>query len=96
MVTDEEGRYLIPGLPQANYQVFVRGYGLLDSMRQVAKPGQPLNFNVEAAADERAAALVYPAAWWLSMLTLPSDKEFQKKFTKPGTWIVMVGVGPIV
>src|SRR3981189_2535849 len=30
VVTDDQGRYLIPDLPQANYQVFVRGYGLLD------------------------------------------------------------------
>src|SRR5277367_5921712 len=30
VVTDEQGRYLLPDLPQANYQVFVRGYGLVD------------------------------------------------------------------
>src|SRR5258705_9442143 len=28
VVTDDQGRYLVPDLPRANYQVFVRGYGL--------------------------------------------------------------------
>ena len=81
VVTDDQGRYLIPDLPQANYQIFVRGYGLLDSRRQPARPGQRLDLKADIAPDARAAAQVYPAAWWLSMLTLPNDKEFHKKFT---------------
>src|SRR5881396_3149122 len=28
VVTDDQGRYLIPDLPKANYNVWVRGYGL--------------------------------------------------------------------
>src|SRR5262252_4034500 len=31
VVTDDQGRYVIPDLPSANYQVWVRGYGLVDS-----------------------------------------------------------------
>src|ERR1700689_2537125 len=31
VVTDDRGRYVIPELPQANYSVWVRGYGLVDS-----------------------------------------------------------------
>ncbi len=30
VVTDDQGRYLIPDLPTANYSVWVRGYGLVD------------------------------------------------------------------
>jgi len=30
-VTDDSGRYVIPDLPDAKYQVWVRGYGLIDS-----------------------------------------------------------------
>ena len=30
VVTDDRGRYLIPDLPKGNYQVWVRGYGLVD------------------------------------------------------------------
>ena len=43
VVTDDQGRYVIPDLPIANYQVWVRGYGLVDSPRMRAKPGQILN-----------------------------------------------------
>ena len=31
VATDDRGRYLIPDLPKANYDVWVRGYGLVDS-----------------------------------------------------------------
>ena len=31
VVTDDRGRYLIPALPKADYKVWVRGYGLVDS-----------------------------------------------------------------
>ena len=31
VVTDDAGRYLVPDLPSANYTVWVRGYGLVDS-----------------------------------------------------------------
>ena len=31
VVTDDRGRYLMPDLPKANYSVWVRGYGLVDS-----------------------------------------------------------------
>ncbi len=81
VVTDDQGRYVIPDLPPAGYKVFVRGYGLLDSARQNAKPGQRLDLRAEVAPDAKSAAQVYPAAWWLSMLNMPDDKEFQKKFS---------------
>src|SRR5690348_4379772 len=29
VVTDDQGRYLVPDLPQAHYKVWVRGYGLI-------------------------------------------------------------------
>ena len=31
VVTDDQGRYVIPDLPKAKYKVWVRGYGLVDS-----------------------------------------------------------------
>jgi hypothetical protein len=31
VVTDDQGRYLLPDLPKANYDIWVRGYGLVDS-----------------------------------------------------------------
>ena len=43
VVTDDQGRYLVPDLPQADYNVWVRGYGLIDSPKMRAKPGQRLD-----------------------------------------------------
>src|SRR5687767_7155955 len=39
VVTDDDGQYLIPELPDANYTVWVRGYGLVDSKKKETKPG---------------------------------------------------------
>src|SRR5213594_4563051 len=79
VVTDDQGRYVLPDLPQANYQVFVRGYGLVDSPRVPAKVGQHLDLKAIVAPDGRAAAQVYPANYWLSLLEIPkgavSDKD---------------------
>src|SRR5947207_13199949 len=39
-VTDDRGRYAVPDLPPASYQVCVRGYGLVDPQTQTATPAQ--------------------------------------------------------
>src|SRR6476646_5754378 len=56
IVTDDQGRYLIPDLPTANYSIWVRGYGLVDSAKLTAKPGQLLNHTAVPAPNEAAAA----------------------------------------
>jgi hypothetical protein len=76
VVTDDQGRYVIPDLPAANYQVWVRGYGLVDSPRLRAKPGQIVNLTAVAAPDERAAAHYYPALYWYTMMKLPPASDF--------------------
>ena len=53
VVTDDRGRYLIPDLPKANYNVWVRGYGLVDSPKVQAAPGTTLNLTA-VIAPERA------------------------------------------
>src|SRR5438477_7708945 len=79
VVTDDQGRYLLPDLPRASYEVFVRGYGLMDSARVPGKPGQHLDLTAVVAPDGRAAAQVYPANYWLSLMEIPkgdvSDKD---------------------
>ena len=71
VVTDGQGRYVIPDLPPANYSVWVRGYGLVDSPRVRAKPGQHLNLAAVPAPDGRAAAHYYPAIYWYAMMKMP-------------------------
>jgi hypothetical protein len=79
VVTDDQGRYVLPDLPKANYNVWVRGYGLVDSPKVKAVPGKPLNLKAVVAPSEAAAAEYYPAIYWYSMLKIPDKSEF------PGT-----------
>ena len=75
VVTDDQGRYVLPDLPPANYQLFVRGYGLVDSARVPAKRGQQMDLKAVVAPDGRAAAQVYPASYWLSLLEIPKGEQ---------------------
>src|SRR6187455_3165871 len=76
VVTDDQGRYVIPDLPVANYQVWVRGYGLVDSPKMRAKPGQQLNLTAVTAPSPAAAAHYYPAISWYTMMKIPPAKDF--------------------
>jgi hypothetical protein len=73
VVTDDRGRYLIPDLPDATYDVWVRGYGLVDSEKVTARPGAAFDLAATLAPDERAAAQYYPAGYWFSLLQVPDD-----------------------
>ncbi|MCI0517287.1 MAG: carboxypeptidase-like regulatory domain-containing protein, partial [Woeseiaceae bacterium] len=75
VVTDDEGRYVVPDLPAAEYQVWVRGYGLADSVKVAARPGDQIDLIALVAPDAAAAAAVYPAAYWYAMLDLPDPEE---------------------
>ena len=79
VVTDEQGRYLIPELPEAKYKVWVRGYGLVDSDPVAAQRGSRLDLSAKVAPDAKAAARYYPASYWYSLLKPPAVDEF------PGT-----------
>ncbi|HKW49422.1 MAG TPA: carboxypeptidase-like regulatory domain-containing protein [Gemmatimonadaceae bacterium] len=90
VVTDDSGRYLIPDLPKATYQVWTRGYGLVDSPKSKSAAGKTLNLEAIAAPNPRAAAAIYPAGYWLSMLRVPEKNEF------PGTGPEGNGISPNV
>src|SRR6184192_4362031 len=55
VVTDDRGRYVIPDLPKANYNVWVRGYGLVDSPKVQTAAGKLLNLKATIAPNARAA-----------------------------------------
>jgi hypothetical protein len=75
VVTDDQGRFLVPDLPRANYQVWVRGYGLEDSKKTGATPGSNVNLAVRPAPSAAVAARIYPAAYWYAMMNIPSESE---------------------
>jgi hypothetical protein len=76
VVTDDQGRFLVPDLPKGTYDVWVRGYGLIDSQKVKSEPGKTLSLTALAAPDEKAAAAYYPAIYWYSMLKIPGKEEF--------------------
>jgi hypothetical protein len=79
VVTDDQGRYLIPDLPRANYRVWVRGYGLVDSAKVESATGKRVDLTAVPAPNEAAAAEYYPGMYWYSLLKIPDKNQF------PGT-----------
>ncbi len=90
VVTDDRGRYVIPDLPKASYNVWVRGYGLVDSSKVKTEPGKNVNLTAAAAPSAAAAAEYYPGVYWYSMLRIPDKSEF------PGTGPSGNGIQPVM
>ena len=88
VVTDDAGRYVLPDLPDAGYDIWVRGYGLRDSEPVSGRPGDSLDLDAVPAADAREAAQVYPANYWYSLVEVPAEDEF------PGTGDGGNGISP--
>ncbi len=88
VVTDDQGQYVLPQLPQANYKIWARGYGLLDSDPVDGVPGQSVDVNVANAPDAQTAAQIYPANYWSSLIEIPDKSEF------PGTGPNGNGISP--
>jgi len=88
VVTDDKGQYVIPDLPEANYKVWARGYGLVDSDAVDSEPGNTVNIAAVVAPNEQVAAEVYPAQYWYSLVEPPAKSEF------PGTGPSGNGISP--
>ncbi|HEY2381036.1 MAG TPA: carboxypeptidase-like regulatory domain-containing protein [Terriglobia bacterium] len=88
VVTDDQGKFLVPDLPAANYKVWVRGYGLLDSTPQTLKPAtNSVTLKAMSAKTPQEAAKVYPGDYWLSLMAPPTKDLF------PGTGGQGNGIG---
>ncbi len=89
VVTDDDGRFVLPQLPDATYDVWVRGYGLVDSAKvQLAPPLDDAALEAVVAPDEAAAAEYYPGNYWYSLIEPPAPSEF------PGTGPAGNGISP--
>jgi hypothetical protein len=89
VVTDDQGRFMLPELPTANYKVWVRGYGLVDSTPIEMKPAAgAITLKALPAKTPAEAAKVYPGNYWLSLLEPPAKNMF------PGTGPKGNGIGP--
>jgi hypothetical protein len=88
VVTDDRGRFVVPDLPSGEYDVWVRGYGLVDSPKVKSSPGKVVNLKAVPAPDKKAAAQYYPALYWFSLLQVPPKSDF------PGTGDKGNGISP--
>jgi hypothetical protein len=86
VVTDDDGRFTLPQLPDNTFDIWVRGYGLTDSAKVEGRPGDTdLELTAVVAATPQEAAKVYPGDYWLSLLEVPGKDKF------PGTGAVADG-----
>lgn len=73
VVSDEAGRFVVPELPQAKWDLWVRGYGVRDTTPVAAAPGEEnVEIKVEKTRSAVEAAAIYPASWWLSLMNPPA------------------------
>src|SRR5438445_1961599 len=80
VVTDDQGRFLVPDLPDGAYELWVRGYGLKDSERVSAARGAQINLQVANAATPQEAAKIYPASYWTSLIHPPSKDQLPANY----------------
>ena len=85
VVTDDDGRFLVPDLPDASYRVWARGYGPVDSAKVQATPGAEIELTPATAATPQGAAAIYPATYWYSLVEAPLERDF------PGTGEMATG-----
>src|SRR5205823_1579131 len=90
VVTDDQGRYVLPELPKAKYKIWVRGYGLVDSKPVEARPGKRMDLTAVIAPNAKAAAQYYPANYWYAMMHAPAANQF------PGTGHDGNGIAPLM
>ena len=91
VVTDDRGRFLLPELPDATYDVWVRGYGLVDSEKvQLSPDREDVALRGVVAPTPRDAAQYYPGNYWYSLVEPPAASEF------PGTGPEGNGISPTV
>ena len=89
VVTDDSGHFVLPELPDATYDVWVRGYGLVDSEKVKLSPmTDDVSLTGVVAPNELAAAQYYPGNYWYSLIEPPAASEF------PGTGPSGNGISP--
>jgi hypothetical protein len=88
VVTDDQGRFVLPDMPKAKFKVWSRGYGLLDSAPVEAVPKQTVRLQPARAESPAQAAQIYPASYWFSLIHVPPANEF------PGTGASGNGISP--
>ena len=58
VVTGDDGRYVLPELPTASYDIWVRGYGLVDSTPVSGSPDQELDLTAAGSSGSLPGQLL--------------------------------------
>jgi len=93
VVTDDQGRYLVPDLPAGSYELWVRGYGLKDSDHVKGALGANVKLQAVNAATPQEAAKIYPASYWMSLLQAPPMGELPVKYKSQDEWLATLRNG---
>src|SRR5256885_8294320 len=93
VVTDDQGRYLVPDLPKADYELWVRGYGLKDSAHVKGARGENVKLQAANAATPQEAAKIYPASYWTSMIHAPPMADLPARFKSQDEWLATLRNG---
>src|SRR6266571_61985 len=93
VVTDDQGRFLVPDLPDGSYELWVRGYGLKDSERVPAARGAKVKLQVANAATPQEAAKIYPASYWTSMIHPPAKDQLPPNYASQEQWLAALRGG---
>jgi hypothetical protein len=93
VVTDDRGRFLVPELPAASYDLWVRGYGLKDSAKTKAERGSQVKLQAATAATPQEAAKIYPAAYWTSLIEPPAKEELPTEYKSQEHWLAALRGG---
>jgi hypothetical protein len=88
VVTDDRGRFVVPDLPSGEYDVWVRGYGLVDSPKVKSSPGKIVNLKAVAGARQEGRRPVLPGA----VLVLAAAGAAEERL--PGTGDKGNGISP--
>lgn len=90
VVTDDQGRFVVPDLPDGSWDVWVRGYGLRDSRPMKASRGQRITLAARNARTPQEAAKIYPSNYWLSIYQPPTKAEIPAAYPTREHWVGQV------
>src|SRR5258706_6840797 len=93
VVTDDQGRFVVPDLPDGSYELWVRGYGLKDSERVSGARGGQVKLEVANAETPQQAAKIYPASYWTSLIHPPAKEELPAGYGSQEQWLAALRGG---